>query len=88
MKKSTPTIKQSVLQEFKLLPDTFRGLFKSKYRNRIEKNIYRLQCEWWDNHAKMDKLKKTLNPREYIPIEIKNDQIQKQIDLLKLLLNE
>lgn len=71
-----------------MMPDTFRGLFKSKYKKRIDANIVRLQCEWWDNVSKMDKIKKTLNPKEYIPIQIKNDQIQKQIDLLKSLIND
>jgi hypothetical protein len=63
-----------------------RNLFKNKYKLRIESNIKRLQFEWWDNKDKMDKLKITLKPAEYIPIQIKNDQIQKQIDLLKSLL--
>lgn len=61
-------------------------LFQSKYKKRIEANIIRLQLEWWDNRSKMLKLKKELNAKEYIPIQIKNDQIQKQIDLLKSLI--
>jgi hypothetical protein len=62
------------------------NIFKSKYRKRIEANITRLQNEWWDSKNKMDKIKKTLKPAEYIPLDIKMNEVQKQIDLLKSLL--
>jgi len=85
--KSSPTIKAAVLQEFKMLPDKFRGLFKNEYKKRIEDKILNLEANWQheNNILKGVNLAST---REYAEVWVKRADIQKQIDLLKSLIND
>ena len=85
--KSTPTIKSAVKQEFGMLPDHFRGLFKSKCRKKIEAKILHLEANWQheDNILKGVNLVST---REYAEVWVKRGDIQKQIDLLRSLIND
>lgn len=61
-------------------------LFKSRLRKNIESKLSKLEKQWYDNHVQMQGLKITLEPKKWIPLEIKNYEIEKQIKLLKSLL--